>query len=412
MSIRPRVAYLLAAVALAAPLVPAAWVVLAAAVVLVAAGVDVFAARTMPVVERVAPHVLARGVPAPFSLVASPGLQTIVRQPGVADLALEPQEGVARVDGQLVGRRRGRHMLPAPAARVDGPLGLGCWYRQCGEETEVVVYPDVPQARRLARAARTGLLTSEGRRRGPLGLGTEFESVRDYQDDDDVRQINWPATQRLGRPMSNQYRIERERDVVCAIDCGRLTAAPLGDRTRLDVALDAVAAIAEAADALGDRAGVVAFDDTVRCSLTPRRRGAKAVLASVFDLEPRMVDSDYARAFASVGGGKRALVVLFTDLIEEAAARPLLDAVPVLVRRHAVVVASVADEDLERVVSTEPRTMVDVYRTVAANDVLAARDRVVAALRHVGAEVVTAAPDAFAAACVRSYVRLKARALF
>jgi uncharacterized protein (DUF58 family) len=411
-SVRPRVAYLLAVVALGSLVVPVIWVVLAAAAVLVAVGADILVARARPVVERVAPRVVARGVPAPLTLVAAPGLHTVVRQPAAAELEIDPREGVGGVEGLLVGRRRGRHKLPAPAARVDGPLGLGCWYRRCGEEAEIVVYPDVPQARRLARAARAGLLSTEGRRRGPLGLGTEFESVRDYQDDDDVRQINWPATQRLGRPMSNQYRVERERDVICVIDCGRLTAAPLGDRTRLDVALDAVAAVAEVADALGDRIGVVAFDDLPRVSLAPRRRGAKAVLAAVFDLEPRPVDSDYARAFAAVGGGKRALVLLFTDLVEEAAARPLLDAVPVLVRRHAVVVASVADEELEELVGSDPQTVVDVYRVVVANDVLGARDRVVAALNHAGAEVVTARPDEFAAACVRSYVRLKARALF
>ena len=52
-------------------------------------------------------------------------------------------------------------------------------------------------------AVRTGRFRHEGRRsRGPLGLGTEFESVRDYLPDDDIRQVNWRATERLGRPMS------------------------------------------------------------------------------------------------------------------------------------------------------------------------------------------------------------------
>jgi len=412
MSPRPRVAYALGVIALTALLVPPGWVVLAAVVVVVACGVDVVVARDTPLVERSAPHVVARGVPAPAVLEAGGGLRTVVRQPCTAELVMEPQQAVRRVEGALTGLRRGRHTLPAPAVRVDGPLGLGCWYRRSGEDAEVIVYPDVPQARRLARAAKRGQLSTEGRRRGPLGLGTEFESVRDYQQDDDVRQINWRATQRMGRPMSNQYRVERDRDVVCLIDCGRLTAAPLGDKTRLDVALDAAVAVAETADELGDRVGAIAFDSAVIRALPPRRRGARAVLASVFDLEPRPVDSDYRRAFAAVSEGKRALVLVFTDLIEDAAARPLLDAIPVLARRHAVVVASVADEELEELVVHEPLRIVDVYRAVAAGDVLSARDRVVTALRHVGADVVTAGAAAFPAACVRSYVRMKARGLF
>lgn len=316
MSVRPRAAYVLALVALTALVLPVPLVAFLAVIVAVVTLVDAGFARRQPEVERVAPRTLARGVPAPLVLEASPGLPTVVRQPRTAELRVDPAEGLRRVDGFVVGLRRGRHTLPAPAARVDGPLGLGCWYRQIGEDAEVVVYPDLPEARRLARAARGGRLGLEGRRRGPRGLGTEFESVRDYQPDDDVRQINWPATQRLGRPMSNQYRVERDRDVVCLVDCGRLTAAPLHDRTRLDVAVDATVAIAETADELGDRVGAVAFDDAVRRALAPRRRGAKAVLAAVYDLEPRPVDSDYARAFAAVGGGKRALVLVFTDLLE------------------------------------------------------------------------------------------------
>ena len=78
----------------------------------------------------------------------------------------------------------------------------------------------------VARLRRTWPATPDGLARGPLGLGTDFESVRDYTPDDDIRQLNWRATARVGRPMSNQYRLERDRDVVCLVDCGRLMAAP------------------------------------------------------------------------------------------------------------------------------------------------------------------------------------------
>ena len=94
----------------------------------------------------------------------------------------------------------------------------------------MLVYPDVSAARRLVIALRRGRFREPGlRTRGPLGLGTDFESIRDYLPDDDVRQINWIATSRVGRPMSNEYRIEQDRDVVCLLDAGRLMAAPLGN---------------------------------------------------------------------------------------------------------------------------------------------------------------------------------------
>jgi uncharacterized protein (DUF58 family) len=248
------------------------------------------------------------------------------------------------------------------------------------------------------------------RRRGPLGLGTDFDSIRDYVPDDDIRQVNWRATARVGRPMSNQYRLERDRDVICVVDCGRLMAAPIGEATRLDLAVDTVAAIAAVADEVGDRCGVVAVDDAVRRNLQPRRRGSRAVIQAVFDLEPRSIDSDYELAFRIVQGMKRAFVLVLTDLLEPAAARGLVDAVPLLARAHAVAVASVRDPDLDAAVAMEPRAVVDVYRAAVALGVLAERDTVAAQLRHAGATVVEAPPRELAAVCVGAYLRSKAKA--
>ena len=122
--------------------------------------------------------------------------------------------------------------------------------------------------------------------------------------------------------MSNTYRVERDRDVLCVIDSGRLMSAPLRDRTRLDAAVDAAVAVAAVAEEVGDRCGVLAFDRELRRRLAPRRGGADAVVRALFDLEPRPVDSDYELAFRYSGEAKRAFVILFTDLLEPAARGP------------------------------------------------------------------------------------------
>lgn len=410
MTPRPRAAALLGAAAASAFVVPWPLAVLAALAITAAMAVDALLVRAAPDVARRVPRILARGVPALLTIEADTPRSLRIRQPVAPDVRVEPQEHETRLDAEVTGLRRGRHVLPAPATRSVGPLGLGAWHHRPGEDAELVVYPDLPAARRLVVAVRQGHFRQEGRARGPYGIGTEFESVREYLPDDDIRQVNWRATARLGTPMSNQFRVERDRDVICVVDTGRLTAAPLGEKTRLDVAVDAAIAIAAVADDLGDRAGAIAFDSEVRRSLPPRRRGARAVLQALYDLEPRAVDSDYARGFAEVGGAKRAFVLVFTDLLEEAAARPLVDAVPVLAARHAVVIASVADPDLAELVATEPSRPLDVYRAAVAVDVLEARRRVVVNLRRAGAQVVEAAPDELGAACVRAYLHAKARA--
>jgi uncharacterized protein (DUF58 family) len=411
MSPTARAAVAVAMIAVAAIVLPwwvAAFLALAVAGATLA---DVLVARRPVELTRSLPRVLARGVPAVLTLDAAPVPGRIrVRQAAPPDLAIAEQEGDATLTTTVTARRRGRHALPAPAVRVVGPLGLAAWYRRPGRDEEVLVYPDLPAAQRLATSVRRGRFRHEGRARGPLGLGTEFESIREYEPDDDIRQVNWRTTQRLGRPMSNRYRVDTDRDVICVVDCGRLMAAPLRDRTRLDAAVDAATAIAAVADVLADRCGVIAFDANVSRHVAPRRAGGQAVVRALFDVEPVAVESDYQRAFATVAEGKRAWVILFTDLLEETAARSLLEALPSLARRHVVAVASAVDPDLEEILSAPPRDRTDVYRTAVALDVGRARQRVVAELRRRGVDVIDAPPDRLASACVRAYLRAKARA--
>jgi uncharacterized protein (DUF58 family) len=107
--------------------------------------------------------------------------------------------------------------------------------------------------------------------------------------------------------MSNQYRIEQDREIVCLVDSGRLMGTPLADRTRLDAALDAVTAVALVADELGDRCGAIAFDSAIRAELRPSRRGGRLVVRTLFDLEPTTRDSDFELACTRVSTSRRAL---------------------------------------------------------------------------------------------------------
>ena len=158
------------------------------------------------------PAILSRGVPAPCAR-----RRRGERSASASRAPPGPAAGASEADGGLE-RGRGRPgARPPPLPRGDA--------RDRPARARLLVPPrrDEGRVRRLSRpadgaAARAGgarALPVDGGARGPLGLGTEFESVRDYLPDDDLRQVNWRATERLGRPMSNQYRIERDRDVIC-----------------------------------------------------------------------------------------------------------------------------------------------------------------------------------------------------
>jgi uncharacterized protein (DUF58 family) len=431
-----RCAALVGVIALGALLVPL-WVVVGAWLLLLAVtAFDGLAVRDAPRVERRLGAVLARGVPARFSALATPrdARRVLLRQPATDSLLVRARPGERSLEGDVIALRRGRHELPGLAAASIGPLGLARWYHHRGAPAELLVYPDLPTARRLALQLRQGRAAPAGRlRRGPLGVGTDFESIRDYSPDDDIRHVNWRASARMGRPMSNQYRVEQDRDVVFMLDAGRLMMAPVatapaasahagavraeteaaaasdGARaTLLDAALDAAAAVALVADEFGDHCGAIAFDAEIRRAIDPRRLGGRHVVRALFDLQPSPLDSDFERAVLRVGASRRSFVLVFTDLVDEQAARSLLQAAPMLARRHAVQVASVADPALETLADDAPRA--DAARALAAESVLEARERTALLIRRAGADVLIAPSRSLPQRCVLAYLRAKARA--
>ena len=59
--------------------------------------------------------------------------------------------------------------------------------------------------------------------------GGEFEKLRDYVPGDSYKDINWKASARRRKPVTQVYEAERSQNVVLCIDAGRLMAARTGE---------------------------------------------------------------------------------------------------------------------------------------------------------------------------------------
>ncbi len=419
MSFTRRTVVLIILAALSALILPWQLAGVVMLVVLIAAAADALQVRTPPTIDRSAPQIMSRGVPSELAChVRSGSPRMLVKQPvGDADLLVAEQVGVRGLESALWAKRRGAHLLPRMATISTGPLGLGRWYHRVGDDSTVTVYPDLPAARRLALDVRLGRFRDDARRaRGQLGLGTDLESIRDYQPDDDIRQVNWKATARIGRPMSNTFRVEQDRQIMCLVDCGRLMAAPVTANddvstiTRLDVAVDVVAAVTAVAKEVGDQVGVLAFTDEIIRMVSPRRDSEDVVLEAIHDLEPVGVDADYERAFQRVIGMKRSLVVVLTDLLDDTAGEPLVRSLPILARKHSVIVASLTDPDVERLISGPATSVDEAMQTAVAVDILEPRSLLVSRLAHRGVDVVEGDVHRLSARTVAAYLRAKRRA--
>ena len=130
----------------------------------------------------------------------------------------------------------------------------------------------------------------------------------------------------------------------------------------------------------------------------------------MYALEPVLAESDYAGAFAAVLARfrRRSLIVVVTDLVEQAVGESLLPALPLLARDHLVIVAAVLDPDVVRWATEPPRDASEAYRAAAAATALDERDRTAARLRGLGTIVIDAPPGQLAPRLADAYLDLKA----
>ena len=191
---------------------------------------------------------------------------------------------------------RGDSSLGPAVVRVDGPWRLGWRQTTVGEPRSVRVDPNLAAIDVYEALARRGQLAEIGLRTMRLRTeGSEFERVREAFPDDPQRSINWRATARTGRLMATELIPERAQPLVICLDHGRLMGIGAGELTKLDHAINAALLLVHVALRSGDRAGMLAFADTVTSTLPPRAGTAqlRRFLDATRPIVPGETEADY-----------------------------------------------------------------------------------------------------------------------
>ncbi len=333
---------------------------------------------------------------------------------------LLPAGGMATAALPVTGQARGRVELGPVALRVEGALGLvdRVLRPQPRGVHELAVAPSVAGIRRYRLLALQRRLRDVGvRQLRRRGQGTSFASLRDYAVGDDPRHVDWKATARRGKTIVREYTVEQGQSVILAIDAGRMMTQLAADgQSRFEHALTAAMMLADVAVHSGDHVGLLVFDDEVRVWL-PSARGATALVRlreALVSVQPTMVEPDYAGAFRTLATRhrKRALVVIFTDVVDERASQALLAHTARGAARHLPLVVAMHNDALTAAASPPSGATPDeLYSAAAAEELVGAREMALQRMRRSGVNVVDVSPTPtqMAAAVVNRYLELKGR---
>ena len=323
-----------------------------------------------------------------------------------------PGHGWARATYRLLPTQRGDFDFGDVAVRCHGPLGLASLDHAAPTAEPVQVYPNLLEVRRYEALVRTTLVRSGGYRAKRLpGAGREFSHYREYTPDDDYRNVSWKATARRHKPITAVQESEHSQDLIFCLDVGRMMAARVGTLTKLDHAINAVLMLTHVSQTFQDNVGLLVFSHSVHLWLPPAKGKAQHArfLQALYSVKPELCYVNYREAFSYLIGHhhKRALTLVFTDLLDAVVSRDYLDAAALLRRYHLPVTLAVADVPLQKLATRIPANVEQMYDVLTARDLLQGRAELLRHLERQGVMVLDTVPERLTVDAVNRYLALK-----
>ncbi len=356
---------------------------------------------------------------------------------------------------QAVPSRRGDLPLGELYLRYRGVLGFTERWAVADLRQTVRVYAAGEQANEssglyLLRARQIEL---EKRRLRQIGLGREFETMRDYQPGDEVRNISWTATARHNRLITQQYTTERSQQVWIVLDAGRLSrtayrldstaatgakvpeapprqTANLEERpfargtslnedgialrlvTQLDQAASAAGLLARVITQSGDRCALLTYGRNIQQQLLPGTGALhlRRLIDALSQVRSEAAEADHLLASTRLRQlqRRRSMVLWITEMTESAGRPEIVSAVTDLVRRHLVVLVLLQHPELEQLSTALPANAREMFASAAAQEMLERRRLTLTQLRAQGVLIVETTATAVAADTISKYLEVKA----
>lgn len=278
------------------------------------------------------------------------------------------------------------------------------------------IYPNFQESKKdTIYLIRSRQIALEKRYKHQPGQGREFESLREYRESDEWRDICWSATARRAKLISKSYQTERSQTVWLVLDAGRLLRMRVKGLSKLDYAVGAALALAQVALYSGDRVAMLGYGRRILQRLPPGRgaRQIRALLDGLALIRSEELEADHRRAMETLAilQKRRSLVVWLTDLAETATTPEVIESAMQMAKQHLLLFTVIGQPELRTMVKERPETAREMFRQTAATEIVQRRDLLLRTLRQQGALTLEVEPAKLSTAVVNQYLMAKDRSL-
>lgn len=377
-------------------------------------------------IRREWPHSLSIGIASQVSLLITNNSELDLRVSVMDELAsspwyhlswlniIVPGNGTVAVKQRYIPGNRGDTLFGGVYLRYRSAFDMAERWAVAELRQTVRVYPNFEHARKhsvyLARSRQIELQMRLMRLRGS---GSDFESLREFREGDELRNVCWTATARRGKIVAKTFQVERSQAVWLVLDCGRLMRARSEGYSKLDHAVDAALCLSQLALYSGDRVGLLAYGRTLNQRLMPGRGSEqlRQLVEQLAVVRSEVPEADHIRAAASLLSlqKQRGLIIWITDSAETAMTPEVVDAAGRLLSRHLLIFVVIAQPEVRNRASQAPTSPREMYETVAAQEMVFRRELLLGRLRERGALCLEVAPRQLSAAVLNQYLSVKER---
>jgi len=183
----------------------------------------------------------------------------------------------------------------------------------------------------------------------------------------------------------------------------------------LDYAVNAALVLSYVAHKIGDSVTLFAFSDKIIGELPPvkGKNAMSKVLKFITKLQPDFVGSNYQLVFEhlKIRLRRRALIILFSDLIDDIDYRLFYKYLSVLNRKHIPLIILLRDILLMENADLVPGKIEDLYTSAAAADMVMRRAEAIKKFKQKKINLLDVLPQEVTPALINKYLELKSRNL-
>lgn len=312
----------------------------------------------------------------------------------------------------VVPQKRGEFIFGKVHLRYDGVLRLCTKAGRYNLESKHKVFPNLKDLRRYSFAALKKSQMIYGiKKTKAYGIGTEFESLKEYFEGDDYRKINWMATARSNKLIVNTYEPEKNQQIYIVLDSSRVMNSEINYIKKLDYAINSAFLLLEIAGKKGDNIGLMVFDSEVKRFVKAGKGRAqfKIIAENLYNVEEKLVTADYKGAMTYLNGyqRKRSLLCIFTELFNSNEALMLVKALKSIAKNHVPLIITIKDMRLYEMANANIADSRDILLKGAAIKHIEERERIQRIFSESGIACLDVPPDRLSMEVVNKYISMK-----